>query len=50
MLSAAGQAFNELFTPPFRAVLVKCVAFTIGLRPLNPPKAAPAAAQSGDSK
>jgi CysZ protein len=31
MLSAAGQAFNELFTPPFRAVLFKCVAFTIGL-------------------
>jgi CysZ protein len=31
MLSAAGQAFQELFTPPFRAVLFKCVAFTIGL-------------------
>jgi len=31
MLSAAGQAFNDLFTPPFRAVLLKCVAFTIGL-------------------
>jgi CysZ protein len=31
MLSAAGQAFHELFTPPFRAVLFKCVAFTIGL-------------------
>jgi CysZ protein len=31
MLSAAGQAFNDLFTPPFRAVLFKCVAFTIGL-------------------
>ena len=31
MLSAAGQAFNDLFTPPFRAVLIKCVAFTIGL-------------------
>jgi CysZ protein len=31
MLSAAGQAFQELFTPPFRAVLVKCVGFTIGL-------------------
>jgi CysZ protein len=31
MLSAAGQAFQELFTPPFRAVLVKSVAFTIGL-------------------
>jgi CysZ protein len=31
MLAAAGQAFQELFTPPFRAVLIKCVAFTIGL-------------------
>jgi CysZ protein len=31
MLAAAGQAFQELFTPPFRAVLLKCVAFTIGL-------------------
>ena len=31
MLAAAGQAFRELFTPPFRAVLIKCVAFTIGL-------------------
>ncbi len=31
MLSAAGQAFQELFTPPFRAVLVKSVGFTIGL-------------------
>ena len=31
MLSAAGQAFNDVFTPPFRAVLLKCVAFTIGL-------------------
>jgi CysZ protein len=31
MLSAAGQAFQELFTPPFRAVLWKCVGFTIGL-------------------
>jgi CysZ protein len=31
MLAAAGQAFQELFTPPFRAVLWKCVAFTIGL-------------------
>jgi CysZ protein len=31
MLSAAGQAFNDVFTPPFRAVLFKCVAFTIGL-------------------
>jgi CysZ protein len=31
MLAAAGQAFRELFTPPFRAVLFKCVAFTIGL-------------------
>jgi CysZ protein len=31
MLSAAGQAFNDVFTPPFRAVLLKCVLFTIGL-------------------
>ncbi len=25
MLTAAGQAFREMFTPPFRAVLFKCV-------------------------
>jgi CysZ protein len=31
MLAAAGQAFQELFTPPFRAVLWKCVGFTMGL-------------------
>ena len=31
MLAAAGQAFQELFTPPFRAVLWKCVGFTIAL-------------------
>ena len=31
MLNAAGQAFNDVFTPPFRAVLLKCVVFTIGL-------------------
>src|SRR5437016_3863319 len=31
MLTAAGQAFQQLFTPPFRAVLIKCVGFTIGL-------------------
>jgi CysZ protein len=31
MLSAAGQAFSDLFTPPFRAVLFKCVGFTIAL-------------------
>jgi CysZ protein len=31
MLVAAGQAFQELFTPPFRSVLLKCVGFTIGL-------------------
>ena len=31
MLAAAIQAFQELFTPPFRAVLFKCVGFTIGL-------------------
>jgi CysZ protein len=29
MLSAAIQAFRQLFTPPFRAVLVKCVGSTI---------------------
>jgi len=31
MLSAAGQAFSDVFTPPFGAVLFKCMAFTIGL-------------------
>lgn len=31
MLGAAGQAFNDLFTRPFRAVLFKCVGFTIAL-------------------
>ena len=31
MLGAAGQAFHELFTPPFRAVLWKCVGFTVAL-------------------
>ena len=31
MLAAAIQAFRELFTPPFRAVLFKCVGLTIGL-------------------
>ena len=31
MLNAAGQAFSDLFTPPFRVVLVKCVGFTIAL-------------------
>jgi CysZ protein len=31
MLAAAGQAFQELFSPPFRSVLWKCVGFTIGL-------------------
>jgi CysZ protein len=31
MLAAAGQAFREMFTPPFRAVLLKCVGFTIAL-------------------
>ncbi|HYJ59513.1 MAG TPA: sulfate transporter family protein [Methyloceanibacter sp.] len=34
MLAAAGQAFQELFTPPFRAVLLKCVGFTIALMAL----------------
>lgn len=31
MLQAAGQAFRDLFTPPFRAVLLKSVGFTIAL-------------------
>ena len=31
MLAAATQAFRQLFTPPFRAVLLKCIGFTIGL-------------------
>jgi CysZ protein len=31
MLVAAGQAFQDLFTPPFRGVLFKCVGFTIAL-------------------
>ena len=31
MLAAALQAFQQLFTPPFRAVLLKCVGFTVGL-------------------
>ena len=31
MLTAAGQAFREMFAPPFRAVLFKCVGFTIAL-------------------
>ena len=31
MLNAAGQAFREMFTPPFRAVLFKCVGLTIAL-------------------
>ena len=31
MLRAARQAFEELFSPPFRAVMVKCVAFTVAL-------------------
>lgn len=31
MLSAAGQAFRELFTPPFRAVLFKCLGYTVAL-------------------
>jgi CysZ protein len=31
MIAAAIQAFRELFTPPFRAVLFKCVGLTIGL-------------------
>jgi CysZ protein len=31
MIAAALDAFREIFTPPFRAVLLKCLAFTIGL-------------------
>jgi CysZ protein len=31
MLAAAIQALRELFTPPFRAVLFKCVGLTVGL-------------------
>jgi CysZ protein len=31
MLTAATQAFQQLFTPPFRVLLVKCVGFTIAL-------------------
>jgi len=31
MLTAASQAFQQLFTPPFRVVLFKCLGFTIGL-------------------
>jgi CysZ protein len=31
MLRAAGQALQDLFTPPFRAVLWKCVGFTVAL-------------------
>ena len=31
MLAAAGQAFQDLFTPPFRAVLWKCAGLTIAL-------------------
>ncbi|MGO8841733.1 MAG: sulfate transporter family protein [Methyloceanibacter sp.] len=31
MLAAAIQAFQPMFTPPFRAVLLKCVGFTIAL-------------------
>ena len=31
MLAAAIDAFREIFTPPFRAVLLKCLGFTIGL-------------------
>ena len=31
MLAAAGQAFEELFSPPFRGVMMKCVGFTLAL-------------------
>jgi CysZ protein len=31
MIAAAIDAFREMFTPPFRAVLLKCLGFTIGL-------------------
>jgi CysZ protein len=31
MLVAAGQAFRDIFTPPFRTILFKCLGFTIAL-------------------
>jgi CysZ protein len=31
MLAAAIESFRQILTPPFRAVLLKCLAFTIGL-------------------
>jgi CysZ protein len=31
MLAAAIQAFQQIFTPPFRAVLFKCLGFTVAL-------------------
>lgn len=31
MLAAAIQAFRQMFTPPFRAVMLKCLGFTIAL-------------------
>ena len=31
MLTAAVQAFQQLFTPSFRTIFLKCVAYTIGL-------------------
>jgi CysZ protein len=29
MIGAAVQAFQQMFTPPFRAVLLKCIGFTV---------------------
>jgi CysZ protein len=31
MITAAIQAFQQMFTPPFRAVLLKCLGFTVAL-------------------
>jgi len=31
MLTAASRALQQLFTPPFRAMLFKCLAYTLGL-------------------
>jgi CysZ protein len=31
MITAAIQAFKQMFTPAFRAVLLKCLGFTVAL-------------------
>ena len=31
MLTAASLALHQLFTPSFRAILFKCLAYTMGL-------------------